>query len=96
MKTLSIITALLSFALYAPQPAGITILDYDTQVMSAKDSIAFLFPPFATTDCEQDELEITYIDATFSGGALGTVERQWLYTDSCGNEATAIQYISLR
>ncbi|NNE55124.1 MAG: hypothetical protein HKN32_03820, partial [Flavobacteriales bacterium] len=48
----------------------------------------------ATDDCS--EVTITYEDLLFSGGCLGTLERTWIATDACGNQATALQFIAIQ
>jgi hypothetical protein len=49
--------------------------------------------PKAVSTCS--EITSTFSDQIFSGGCLGTLVRTYSFKDTCGNAATAEQYISL-
>lgn len=41
------------------------------------------------------EVSVKMTDKTFSGGCAGTLVREYVATDDCGNTASAMQFISL-
>jgi len=47
----------------------------------------------ATSDC--GDVAIKIIDKNFSGGCAGTLMREFLATDDCGNKASTTQFIKL-
>jgi hypothetical protein len=87
---------LLGSAAYA-QTDSIYFEAYEIQMTLQKDALASLEAPQAYTTCEEEDAAITIrlVDAKFSGGKHGTIERTWIATDACGNEKRTVQYLML-
>ncbi|MEZ4798237.1 MAG: hypothetical protein R2809_00370 [Flavobacteriales bacterium] len=82
-----------------------------TQIITVTDNVPPVIGPFvpylgmsctevdeyigitATDNC--NEVTITWVDQLNSGGCLGTLMRTYYATDACGNQSTAVQYISI-
>jgi len=76
-----------------PMSAQINIADYTKKISCEVDAIDMLEAPEAVSTC--GAVTITIDDQLFSGGCLGTLVRNYSYTDRCGNKATADRYILL-
>ena len=73
--------------------AQITVNDYPMQVTANIDQLDAVAVVTATSSC--GTVEVNMSDQTFSGGCLGTLVRTYTSTDSCGNSASAQQFIKL-
>lgn len=69
----------------------ITVADYPKKISCDVDATFELPAPAATSPC--GEVTSTFDDQLFSGGCLGTLVRNYVYSDGCGASATADQYI---
>lgn len=74
--------------------AQISINNYPKQFECQIDAISEIETPKAVSSC--GEIVSTFSDQIFSGGCLGTLVRTYSFKDTCGNAATAEQYISLK
>lgn len=73
--------------------AQISVEKYDIELKWDIDMLDEVPLPVATSSCGDVKTEIK--DTMFSGGCLGTLSRTYVFTDDCGNKATAEQYINL-
>lgn len=80
-------------SLVIPLSAQITVSDYAKKINCAADAIDMLEAPKASSSCGPVTTAID--DQIFSGGCLGTLVRNYTFTDQCGNKAAADQYILL-
>jgi hypothetical protein len=74
--------------------AQISLNNYPKQFECQIDAISDIEIPKAVSTCS--EITSTFSDQIFSGGCLGTLVRTYSFKDTCGNAATAEQYISLK
>lgn len=90
------ISLLLASFASAQSESPITFEAYPVHLQVAVDEVDKLEAPSVSTSCELDEGQLTvrYEDKNFSGGKHGTIERTWIATDACGNEARSSQFIS--
>ncbi|NNE55363.1 MAG: hypothetical protein HKN32_05045 [Flavobacteriales bacterium] len=72
----------------------ISIEEYERKVTSNLDSLEYLNPIYASSEC--GEVFVNTSDQMFSGGCMGTLVRTYRFSDECGNTARAEKYISLR
>lgn len=85
---------LLTLALAAVSlQAQITVVDYEMKLSADLDNLDALAAVEATSTC--DAVTSSIDDKVFSGGCAGTLVRTYTFTDECGNEASAQQFISL-
>jgi hypothetical protein len=73
--------------------AQITVADYAKKINCAVDAVDMLEAPQASSTC--GPITTTIDDQIFSGGCLGTLVRNYTFTDQCGNKVTADRYILL-
>ncbi len=85
--------SLLVFGWMTSASAQITVNDYPMQVTANIDQLDAVAGVTASSAC--GAVESTVVDQTFSGGCLGTLVRTYTFTDSCGNSASAQQFIKL-
>lgn len=78
------------------QDGGIKFKEYEYRTECNKDLLDELEMPVAITDCENQDIKLDIVDRLFSGGEHGTIERTYIASDSCGNEAKTVQYILLK
>ena len=72
----------------------IQLIGFEKQVridVSEKNSTDFFE---VQSDCSGD-VTIDFKDKEFSGGCAGTIERTYKFSDDCGNEREATQYLTL-
>jgi hypothetical protein len=69
--------------------------EFEVQVYVECDEVDDVEIPGATDNCDE-EVTVTYVDITNSGGCLGVIMRTFTAVDECGNEATAVQYIYIQ
>lgn len=74
--------------------AQIEVEDYPRQLKADVDMVDQFDTVKATSPCGEVQFKIT--EQIFSGGCLGTLVRTYTFTDECGNEAHAEQYIGLQ
>lgn len=72
----------------------ITVEEYPRQLKADIDTVDQFDAVKATSTCGEVSFEIS--EQMFSGGCLGTLVRTYAFTDDCGNEAWAEQYINLQ
>lgn len=89
-NTILLITALIfSFSAMSQ----ITVGDYERKASANIDDMSTVPEVTATSSC--GEVKVETEDQQFSGGCLGTLVRTYTFSDDCGNEAEAQQYINL-
>jgi hypothetical protein len=91
MKNVVLLLVLTVFWFHAN--AQITVPDYAKKINCAVDAVDMLEAPQASSAC--GPITTTIDDQIFSGGCLGTLVRNYTFTDQCGNKATADRYILL-
>ena len=89
-KTFALLTLLASVVVLQAQ---ITVADYEMKLTADLDNLEAIATVEASSDC--GEVISTIDDKVFSGGCAGTLVRTYTFTDDCGNEASAQQFISL-
>ncbi|MEZ4799236.1 MAG: hypothetical protein R2809_05530 [Flavobacteriales bacterium] len=72
----------------------IIVQDYPRQFECDIDGISDIAPPVVSSTC--GKVNIKFNDEIFSGGCLGTLVRSYTFSDECGNEEYAEQYILLK
>lgn len=72
----------------------IEVEEYPRQLKADVDVVDQFDAVKATSSC--GEVTSTISEQIFSGGCLGTLVRTYTFTDECGNEARAEQYIGLQ
>lgn len=92
-KSLNWIFGVLTLTASVGASGQIEISTYPKQFKCAIDALDQLEPPQASSPC--GELKIEVKDQIFSGGCLGTLNRNYIFTDPCGNKSTADMYILL-
>lgn len=93
-KHMKYLTLLLVLVLGSPTLFGqITVNDYPMKVEIAVDQLDDLAPVTAASTC--GKLTSMVEDQLFSGGCMGTLVRTYTFSDTCGEEVTAQQFISL-
>lgn len=73
--------------------AQITVSPYPREISCQVDATGELEAPAASSACGEVSVEVK--EEIFSGGCLGTLVRTYLYSDGCGQKATAEQYVRL-
>jgi hypothetical protein len=91
MKNVVLLPVLTAFCLHIN--AQITVADYAKKINCAVDAVDMLEAPRTSSTC--GPITTTIDDQIFSGGCLGTLVRNYTFTDQCGNKATADRYILL-
>lgn len=66
----------------------------NVEITFSCDELEKIPVPIAESTCE-GELKYSFEDKTYSGGCLGTIERNWLISDNCNNEIAFQQFIRL-
>jgi hypothetical protein len=85
-------TLVLLFGAFALK-AQITVAQYDIKLTADVDDLESIPAVTATSEC--GDVNVSLDEKTFSGGCLGTLVYTYTFTDDCGNEATAQQFITL-
>lgn len=93
MKSLFFTSFLVVFA-FLNSTAQIIVQDYPRQFECDIDGINDIQPPVVSSTC--GKVNIKFSDEIYSGGCLGTLVRSYVFSDECGNEAYAEQYILLK
>jgi hypothetical protein len=91
MKNIVLLFVLTSLVI--PMSAQITVSDYAKKINCEVDAVDMLEAPQVSSTC--GPITTTIDDQIFSGGCLGTLVRNYTFTDPCGNKATADRYILL-
>lgn len=93
MKVKMILSLTVFFAVFGTLNAQITVTEYEKQISANMEDLPTVDAIEVSSTC--GEVKISVDDKLFSGGCAGNLVRTYTYTDDCGNEESAMQFIKL-